>query len=375
VLRRALVGKLVDIPEDLRAPFPVLVAILRDGNFRRLCQANRGWRRAALKALRQKRGWSVSESLPDEQAAEWLKAQPRIDGIDQQERSHQVERSARSGGNIPGRSGAFIDRAVLRHVAVDRRPASAYLGHSRVYFPAPTRACSQIALETSLSSTYGPGCYEATDAADDVALDAVLLSNAARVRPVRLPCVARRRNVPCAVRCGDGDREIEADLRWPRRIKLPAGVTAAGQTSHPRGRGAPLSLPCSRATNWLDPFPRMISTNAAQATGALRSKPIPLYDFRRGHRKAIASTPSDTNLGARTLCVGPRAMCLRSNPFLEEWQPASAKIRSLPAAHLSDTGARCDQVGRQARELKAGATNRRGHGPLCAIQETPAPIG
>ena len=122
----------------------------------------------------------------------------------------------------------------------------------------------------------GAGCY-GHNAADDVALDAVLLAKAPAAG--RCGCSGRAR-----ARC----RMRRLARRWRsrsrpismRRVKSSTGGTRSGATvtSARPGRAA---LPALLAGFELaNPFPRMVSTNPPQANGGGGDRnSIPLYDF------------------------------------------------------------------------------------------------
>ncbi len=109
----------------------------------------------------------------------------------------------------------------------------------------------------------GAGCY-GHNAADDVALDAVLLARAAGGLPVRVQW-SRADEMSHAPFGAAMAIEIEADL--DAQAKSPAGATRSGANGHTRGPGAPRTGAAHAATELADPFPRMISTNPPQANG------------------------------------------------------------------------------------------------------------
>ena len=122
----------------------------------------------------------------------------------------------------------------------------------------------------------GAGCY-GHNAADDVALDAVLLARAAGGRPVRVQW-SREDEMSHAPFGAAMAIEIEADLDARDEIVgWRHSIWSNGHAARP-GRAAQPAL--LAATELANPFPRMISTNPPQANGGGGDRnSIPLYDF------------------------------------------------------------------------------------------------
>jgi CO/xanthine dehydrogenase Mo-binding subunit len=122
----------------------------------------------------------------------------------------------------------------------------------------------------------GAGCY-GHNAADDVALDAVLLAKAAGGAPVRVQW-SRADELSHAPFGAAMAIEIEADLDAQGEIvDWRHFIWSNGHVARP-GRAAQPSL--LAATELENPFPRMISTNPPQAHGGGGDRnAIPLYDF------------------------------------------------------------------------------------------------
>src|SRR3981081_407492 len=114
----------------------------------------------------------------------------------------------------------------------------------------------------------GAGCY-GHNAADDVALDAVLLARAAGGRPVRVQWA--REDERCHAPFGAAIYiEIEADLDAEDQIvDWRHSIWSNGHPARP-GRAAQPAL--LAATELADPFPRYISTNPAPARGRGRTR-------------------------------------------------------------------------------------------------------
>ena len=123
VLRSEISGaKLVDLKEDGARAIAGLVAIVRDGNFAGVvCETEHG-AESALKALRKGATWSGGEALPDEDdLASFLKSQPsELTVIDTRKAASIIPKDAHDPAAIhPSLHRACLDRAVLRHGAVD----------------------------------------------------------------------------------------------------------------------------------------------------------------------------------------------------------------------------------------------------------------
>ena len=122
----------------------------------------------------------------------------------------------------------------------------------------------------------GAGCY-GHNAADDVALDAVLLAKAAGGRPVRVQW-SRDDEMSHAPFGAAMAIEIEADLDAQGEIvDWRHSIWSNGHAARP-GRAAQPAL--LAGTELANPFPRTISTNPPQANGGGGDRnSVPLYDF------------------------------------------------------------------------------------------------
>jgi CO/xanthine dehydrogenase Mo-binding subunit len=122
----------------------------------------------------------------------------------------------------------------------------------------------------------GAGCY-GHNAADDVALDAVLLAKAAGGRPVRVQW--SRHDEMCHAPFGAAMAiEIEADLDADNEIiGWRHAIWSNGHAARPGRATQPALLAASEIAN---PYPRMISSNppAANGGGGDRNS-VPLYDL------------------------------------------------------------------------------------------------
>jgi nicotinate dehydrogenase subunit B len=221
----------------------------------------------------------------------------------------------------------------------------------------------------------GAGCY-GHNAADDVALDAVLLAKAAGGRPVRVQW-SRADEMSHAPFGAAMAIEIEADLDVHGEIvEWRHGIWSNGHTARP-GRAAQPAL--LAATELADPFPRYIATNPTQAGGGGADRnSIPLYDFPSWqiecHR--LLTMPVRTS-ALRTLGAQGNVFAIES--FLDELaaergeDPVDFRLR-----HLSDERAK-DVIRSVAKRAKwkpdkriglghgLGFARYKGTGAYCAV--------
>ena len=282
VLRPELsAARLVTLSEDHARAVAGLVAIVRDGNFAGVVSETEDGAENALRALRKDAAWSSGETLPDEERlTEWLKAQPSEPTV--------IDTKTASGKRAKVRTiGRQYTRPYLAHASIAPSCAIAQWSggcvhvwtHSQgVYF---LRADLALVLKLPVENIIvehmeGAGCY-GHNAADDVALDAVLLAKAAGGRPVRVQW-SRQDEMSHAPFGAAMAIEIEADLdaqgeivEWRHR------VWSNGHTARPGRAAQPALLAASELAN---PFPRYIATNPPQANGGGADRnSIPLYDF------------------------------------------------------------------------------------------------
>jgi CO/xanthine dehydrogenase Mo-binding subunit len=192
----------------------------------------------------------------------------------------------------------------------------------------------------------GAGCY-GHNAADDVALDAVLLAKAASGRPVRVQW-SRADEMTHAPFGAAMAIEIEADLDARDEIVTwRHSIWGNGHTARP-GRAAQPAL--LAATELANPFPRMISTNPPPANGGGSDRnSVPLYDFPSWqiecHR--LLTMPIRTS-ALRTLGAQGNVFAIES--FLDELavergeDPVAFRLRHLRDERAKDvirTVARC----------------------------------
>jgi CO/xanthine dehydrogenase Mo-binding subunit len=366
VLRPELAGaKLVHLSEDHARAVTALIAIVRDGNFVGVVGNTEDGAEAALRALRKDAAWSSGETLPDEdRLADWLKAQPSEPTV--------IDTKTASGKRPKARTiRRQYTRPYLAHASIAPSCAIAQWTGDRVHVWTHSqgvyflRADLALVLKLPLEKIMvehmeGAGCY-GHNAADDVALDALLLAKAGGGRPVRVQW-SRHDEMSHAPFGAAMAIEIEADLDAQSEIiEWRHRVWSNGHTARP-GRAAQPAL--LAATELANPFPRYIATNPAQANGGGADRnSIPLYDFPSWqiecHR--LLTMPIRTS-ALRTL--GGQGNVFAIESFVDELaserneDPVAFRLR-----HLSDSRAQ-DVIRSVARRAnwKPDKQAGRGHG-------------
>jgi nicotinate dehydrogenase subunit B len=336
-------AKLTGLREDGARAVAGLVAIVRDGNFAGVVSETEDGAEAALKALRKGAVWSPGETLPDEAGlAAWLKAQPTEPTIIDKKsaaRALETKRTIRR----------QYSRPYIAHASIAPSCAMAQWSGDRVHVWTHSQGVyflrSDLALVLKLrlenitvEHMEGAGCY-GHNAADDVALDAVLLARAAGGRPVRVQW-SRQDEMSHAPFGAAMTIEIEADLDAQDEIaNWRHSIWSNGHTARP-GRAAQPAL--LAATELAHPFPRYIATNPPQANGGGADRnSIPLYDFPswqiESHR--LLSMPVRTS-ALRTLGAQGNVFAIES--FLDELaaergeDPVEFRLRHLTDARAQD---------------------------------------
>lgn len=282
VLRPDISGaKLIALDEAAARAVPGLIAIARDGGFAGVVADTEAAAETALKALRKGATWSAGELLPDEDdLAGFLKNQPVETIVIDSKAADTTRKHAQT-------LRRQYTRPYIAHASIAPSCAMARWDGDRVHVWTHSqgvyllRADLAIVLKLPVENIVvehmeGAGCY-GHNAADDVALDAVLLAKAAGGRPVRVQW-SRHDEMSHAPFGAAMAIEIEADLDANNGIiGWRHAIWSNGHAARP-GRAAQPAL--LAATEIANPYPRMISTNppAANGGGADRNS-VPLYDF------------------------------------------------------------------------------------------------
>ncbi|MGY4503193.1 CO/xanthine dehydrogenase Mo-binding subunit [Bradyrhizobium sp. GM24.11] len=363
VLRPDISGaKLIALGE--RAPHAVsgLIAIVRDGGFAGVVAESEVAAEAALKTLRKGATWSAGEPLPDEHdLAGFLRSQPVETTI--------IDTKAAATTKAARTLRRQYTRPYIAHGSIAPSCAMAQWDGDRVHVWTHSqgvyllRADLAIVLRLPAENIVvehmeGAGCY-GHNAADDVALDAVLLAKAAGGRPVRVQW-SRHDEMSHAPFGAAMAIEIEADLDADNEIVgWRHGIWSNGHAARPGRAAQPALLAASEIAN---PYPRMISTNppAANGGGGDRNS-VPLYDL-----------PAWTITSHRLLTMPVRTSALRTlgaqgNVFaIESMLDEIAALRgedpiAFRLRHLRDERAR-DVIHAAARRAEWEPERRSGVG-------------
>jgi CO/xanthine dehydrogenase Mo-binding subunit len=342
-----------------------VVDVMRDGNFAGVISETEAGAEAALKALRKGAVWSPGEKLPDENGiAEWLKTQPT-------ETTLIDKRTASAPGEAKRSIRRQYTRPYIAHASIAPSCAMAQWNDDRVHVWTHSQGVYLLRADLALvlklpienitvEHIEGAGCY-GHNAADDVALDAVLLARAAGGRPVRVQW-SRQDEMSHAPFGAAMAIDIEADLDAHGDIvDWRHSIWSNGHAARPGRAALPALL---AATELKDPFPRYISHNPPQANGGGADRnSVPLYDFPswqiESHR--LLTMPIRTS-ALRTLGAQGNVFAIES--FIDELtsergeDPVGFRLR-----HLRDSRAQ-DVVRRVARSAnwKPQKQPGRGHG-------------
>ncbi|TYL84538.1 xanthine dehydrogenase family protein molybdopterin-binding subunit [Bradyrhizobium cytisi] len=282
VLRPDISGaRLIALDEAAARGVSGLIGIVRDGSFAGVVADSEVAAEAALKALRKDATWSAGEPLPDEDdLADFLRSQPVETTVIDTRVAAATEQAART-------LRRQYTRPYIAHASIAPSCAMARWDGDRVHVWTHSqgvyllRADLAIVLKLPTENIVvehmeGAGCY-GHNAADDVALDAVLLAKAADGRPVRVQW-SRHDEMSHAPFGAAMAIEIEADLDADNEIiGWRHAIWSNGHAARPGRAAQPALLAASEIAN---PYPRMISTNppAANGGGGDRNS-VPLYDF------------------------------------------------------------------------------------------------
>ncbi|MCK1438365.1 molybdopterin cofactor-binding domain-containing protein [Bradyrhizobium sp. 15] len=283
VLRPDISGaRLIALDETATGAVPGLVAIVRDGGFAGVVADSEVAAEAALKALRKGATWSAGEPLPDENdLAGFLKSQPVETTVIDVRTTAATPKLARTLRR------QYI-RPYIAHASIAPSCAMARWNGDRVHVWTHSqgvyllRADLAIVLKVPAENIVvehmeGAGCY-GHNAADDVALDAVLLATAVGGRPVRVQW-SRHDEMSHAPFGAAMAIEIEADLNADNEIVgWRHAIWSNGHAARPGRAAQPALLAASEIAT---PWPRMVSTNppAANGGGGDRNS-VPLYDLK-----------------------------------------------------------------------------------------------
>ncbi|HMM88410.1 xanthine dehydrogenase family protein molybdopterin-binding subunit [Bradyrhizobium sp.] len=278
-------ARLVGLKEDGARAAASFVALVRDGSFAGVIAETEHGAEAALAALRKGATWSDGEPLPDENdLANFLRAQPC-------ESTDISKKTTTSSGTVARTIRRQYTRPYIAHASIAPSCAIAQWDGNRVHVWTHSQGVyllrADLALvlkqpveDITVEHMEGAGCY-GHNAADDVALDAVLLARAAGGRPVRVQW-SRQGEMSDGPFGAAMAIEIEAELDAQGEIiGWRHAIWGNGHVARPGRAAQPALLAGFELEN---PFPRMVSTNPPQATGGGSDRnSVPLYDFPSWH--------------------------------------------------------------------------------------------
>jgi nicotinate dehydrogenase subunit B len=334
---------LLDLSEAGTGAIADLVAIVRDGSFAGVISENENGAEVAVAALRKGATWSEGETLPDENdLAGFLKAQPSEPTVIDKRTPSVVREKQRT-------LRRQYTRPYIAHASIAPSCAIAQWDGDKVHVWTHSQGVyllrADLALvlklpveDITVEHLEGAGCY-GHNAADDVALDAVLLAKAAGGRPVRVQW-SRHDEMTHAPFGAAMAIEIEADLDAAGEIvDWRHSVWSNGHAARPGRAAQPALLAAFELKN---PFPRMISSNPPQANGGGADRnSIPLYAFPAWHIEShrLLTMPVRTS-ALRTLGAQGNVFAIES--FLDEIaaergeDPVAFRLRHLDDDRAKD---------------------------------------
>jgi CO/xanthine dehydrogenase Mo-binding subunit len=334
-------AKLIGLKQDGARAVAGLIAVVRDGSFAGVVSETEDGAEVALNAMRKGATWSEGETLPDENdLASFLKSQPVESTV--------IDQRAAIAGEKVRTIRRQYTRPYIAHASVAPSCAMAQWNGDKVHVRTHSQGVYLLRADLALvlrlpvenitvEHMEGAGCY-GHNAADDVALDAVLLAKHAGSRPVRV-LWSREDEMSLAPFGAAMAIDIGADLDVQNEIVgWRHSIWSNGHAARPGRAPQPALLAGFELAN---PFPRMISSNPPQANGGGADRnSIPLYDFPswriESHR--LLTMPVRTS-ALRTLGAQGNVFAIES--FLDELaaergdDPVAFRLR-----HLKDERAR-----------------------------------
>ena len=335
-------AKLSGLKDDLARAVPGFVAVVRDDNFAGVVAESEAAAEAAVTALRKGASWAAGEAMPDENnLADFLKAQPVESTVIDTRTAAKASQAARTVRRQ-------YTRPYIAHASIAPSCAVAQWSGDHVHVWTHSQGVYLLRADMALvlripaenitvEHLEGAGCY-GHNAADDAALDAVLLARAAGGKPVRVQW-SRADEMTHGPFGAAMAIEVEADLDAKGEIVAwRHSIWSNGHAARP-GRGTKPTLLAGYEI--ADPFPRPISGNPPQANGGGADRnSVPLYDFPswkvESHR--LLTMPIRTS-ALRTLGGQGNAFAIES--FVDEIaaergeDPVAFRLR-----HLSDERAK-----------------------------------
>jgi nicotinate dehydrogenase subunit B len=274
-------AKLLSLNDTAARAVPGFVAVFRDGSFAGVVCESEASAEAAVIVLRKGATWSAGEALPEEnKLADFLKAQPV-------ESTLIDTRTSSNPGNAARTIKRQYTRPYIAHASIAPSCAVAQWSGEKVHVWTHSQGVYLLRADMALvlkipvenitvEHLEGAGCY-GHNAADDVAIDAVLLAKAAGGKPVRVQW-SRADEMTHGPFGAAMAIEIEADLDAQNEIVAwRHAIWSNGHAARP-GRGTKPTL--LAGYELAEAFPRPISGNPPQANGGGADRnSVPLYDF------------------------------------------------------------------------------------------------
>ena len=275
-------AQLVSFDEAAVKALPGVVAVARDGNFLAVAAEREEQVIKAAQALRASAKWTEMADLPPPTPAlyEHLQKMPTRDSVINQKVS-----AAPAGGRITTHE-AIYTRPYQAHASMAPSCAVAQFKdgkysvwtHSQGVFPLRGDLVKVLKVPpSSITCTHveGAGCY-GHNGADDVALDAALLSRSTGGRPVKLQWMREDEF---------GWEPYGSAMILKMRARLGEDGSIADWQheiwSHPHSTRPAATTGGNLLAGWhiANPVPMGVPANSPQPSGAADRNAVPLYDF------------------------------------------------------------------------------------------------
>jgi CO/xanthine dehydrogenase Mo-binding subunit len=320
-------------------------------------------------ALRKGATWSEGETLPDENdLAGFLKSQPSEPTVIDQRTTSAARQQLRT-------IRRQYSRPYIAHASIAPSCAIAEWKGDRVHVWTHSQDVYLLRADLALvlrlpvenitvEHLEGAGCY-GHNAADDVALDAVLLARAASAG--RCACNGRARTRCRRRRSGPLWRSRSKPISTPK-VKSSTGGTQSGAMVMPPAPAAPRSRRCLPPSNCGSVSAHDLEQSAAGQWRRRRPQLDPAHDLPSWHIEShrLLTMPVRTS-ALRTLGAQGNVFAIES--FLDEIasgrgeDPVAFRLR-----HLSDERAR-DVIRAVATRGETGSIRDRPRYRLCPLQE------
>jgi nicotinate dehydrogenase subunit B len=335
VLRPPSVGAMLrSVPADWKAPG---VTLVRDGSFLGVVGEREADVDRALQQLARDTAWDEQDLLPDEGAvAAWLRSGSHVD----------VPVLDEEGAPAPGAAGAVrasYSRPFLLHASIAPSAALAVWtdegvhvrSHSQGVFGLRDALADLLDLERTdvvVEHVENAGCY-GHNAADDAALDAVLLARAVPGRPVLLRWT-REAELTWGPLSSAMSVDLQATLEGGRITSWSHELWSQGHTARPGYGGSP-GLLAGAHLAVPTPLPPATDPPAAAGGGSTRNA-VPAYAV--GPRRVLGHRKTDSPLRTSAMrALGAHLNVFAIESFVDELAAAAgADPVAFRLDHLDD---------------------------------------